>query len=407
MKKNKKIKIQEAENIEPIKEEVKKEDSLSDEKTQNKVLHKKSRGQRKREEYLKSINEDEKLNEKDKELLIKSSKIRYKPPLSYRSIKIFGLFFFLFPLIVIRIMLDVPAVTEGFVDVIIYVADAISSPLIILAGYIIILKRKNRASSMLLIYLIMAIFIYLVTIIVFERYLITLVSALHPTWSGDAIRNYTNEMVLSSGAKSIVNYNIFLDLTLCCAFYFFTNITPKKATGKKLVLFRLCSLIPVIYLIVSVILAGLFNMGMIKLNVAEVALLTCRAPATYLVFFGLSIYLAINKKIYKSKGVSDYGYAKYKETNAHSLQFSIVCSIIIAVVSLIDFIFSFFGFSGAFNFGETYMMCLIIPFVMLISYKKEYSSATVDFLIPVVYIALIALLIFEIIFQMLISSFGA
>ena len=407
MKKNKKIKIQAEENIEPTKEEVKKEDSLSDEKTQNKVLHKKSRWQRKREEYLKSINEDEKLNEKDKELLIKSSKIRYKPPLSYRSIKIFGLFFFLLPLIVIRIMLDVPAVTEGFVDGITYVADAISSPLIILAGYIIILKRKNRASSMLLIYLIMAIFIYLVTIIVFERYLITLVSALHPTWSGDEIRNYTNEMVLSSGAKSIVNYNIFLDLTLCCAFYFFTNITPKKATGKKLVLFRLCALIPAIYLIVSVILAGLFNMGMIKLNVAEVALLTCRAPATYLVFFGLSIYLAINKKIYKSKGVSDYGYAKYKETNAHSLQFSIVCSIIIAVVSLIDFIFSFFGFSGAFNFGETYMMCLIIPFVMLISYKKEYSSATVDFLIPVVYIALIALLIFEIIFQMLISSFGA
>ena len=58
-------------------------------------------------------------------------------------------------------------------------------------------------------------------------------------------------------------------------FYFFINYNPKNFSPKGLRFFRWCAIIPVVYMLTSVVLYGLHNLGVIHLSVAGLAALMC------------------------------------------------------------------------------------------------------------------------------------
>lgn len=329
------------------------------------------------------------LNDYDKQAITRGNKIKYRGPLSYRSFKMLAMLIIILPFILFRIILDSPSLTEsGFMetvfDVLIFLDD-ITLPLFLLAAFCFVLNRPREVKSRLIIYLLFAVAIYSGIIIAFYRYVIPLVEMLHPEWLETAnIYAYANRETLAT-LGSLINYNVFIDLFLCTLFFFFIYYKPKKLQKKGLIAFRLCALIPVIYVIVSVIVYGLFASGQIELAIWQFALLTCRTPASYIVFFALALFLGFRKNQYLKQGTA-YGYSLYVKTNANSLQFSIYCSAVIAVVSLVDFLLSLIPGTDLWLMGNSYNMVFIIPFVMLLSYNRTYKNPTIDTLLPLVFI---------------------
>ena len=341
------------------------------------------------------------LTEADKQMIKHSQRIKYKPPLSYRWLKIFGMLCLLVPFILLRLVLFFPSISDSVFDTVSIIADTLSLPLILFAAFVFILKAKNK-KAMIITYALLAVVIYLVMVFLFERYLLSFLKVLHPEMTPEEIRAYASEKAL--GMK-IFHYNIFIDLTLCSAFYYFCCETPKKFanSSKKMIAFRLCAIIPVLYMVVSMILCGLLNSGALTLDVEFVGLLTCRSPASYLAFFSIALCLAIRQSLYLKKGGTPQGYEVYTKTNGHSVQFSIACSIIIAVVCLLDFLIGLIPGSINYGWGDSKFMFVIIPFIMLISYTKEHKNKTIDLFLPIATFGLIFFLLADSIFTLLVS----
>lgn len=341
------------------------------------------------------------LNEADQQMIRHAQRIKYKPPLSYRWLKIFGMLCLLVPFILLRLAFFFPSMSDAVFDNVSMIADTLSLPLILFAAFVFILKAKNK-KAMIITYALLAVVIYLLMLFLFERYFLSFLHVIHPEMTPEEIRNYATEKAL--GLK-IFHYNIFIDLTLCSAFYYFCCETPKKFANnsKKMIAFRLCAIIPVVYMVISMILCGLLNNGTLTLDVEFVGLLTCRSPASYLAFFSIALFLAIRQSIYLRKGGTIQGYEIYSKTNGHSVQFSIACSIIIAVVCLLDFLFGLIPGGPSFGWGDSKFMFVIIPFIMLISYTKEHKNKTIDLFLPIATFGLIFFLLADSLFTLLIT----
>lgn len=342
------------------------------------------------------------INDFDRQAIEKADKIGYRAPFSYRFIRIAAMIFVLLPFILIRILLDVPDDEgEGFILAVVDIVDflqGIALPLFLLAAFCFVLNKPREVRGRLIVYFIFAVAVYVGIILAFYRYAIPLLEKFDPSIidAGNFYAEANRRTIASFG--SVINYNIFIDLFLCTLFFFFTNYTPKNLSGKKLKLFRACAIIPVLYVLISVILFGLFSLGAISLDIWQFALLTCRSPASYIVFFSLSLFLAYRKNKYLQRGGTVAGYNIYTKTRASSLQFSIFCSIVLAVVALIDFLFSLIPGAEIWMIGDSYNMVFIIPFVMLLSYSKDYTNKTLDSLLPFLFISSILFLILDISF---------
>ena len=211
---------------------------------------------------------------------------------------------------------------------------------------------------------------------------------------------------LISDFSNLINYNVFLDLFICTLFFFFTNYTPKNSSNKKLKLFRLCALIPLVYLIASIIIFGLFNSGVIEISVPLLAALVCRSPVVYIVFFALSFYLYIHRERFLKYGGDMEDYAKFKRSNRSSFQFSVFCSIVLAAASLIDFLLSFIPEALSWGFGKSYFLCTAIPFMLLTSYTRTYQNKSADIIFPVMFTFLFIFVVVELVFQVFMSYTG-
>lgn len=348
---------------------------------------------------INSFEDRQDLNEQDLMMIQKGNKIKYHPPLSYRWLKIFGIIAMVLPFMLLRILVSFPDMSESVIDILATVANTLALPLIVFTAFVIILKNKEKKRQIIR-YAILALIVYVLLVFLFERYLMAFLAGNHPEMTPEEIREYANYLATN---MKIFQYNIFIDLTLCSAFYYFTNETPKKIQNskKKLILFRLCALIPIIYIVISMILSGLIKNQVILLPVEYLGLLTCRSPASYIVFFSVSLFLAYMEKRYIKKGGTPQGFIEYKKTNSHSLQFSVTCSIILLVVCLLDFLIGLIPGTEVFGIGDSKFMFAIIPFVMLISYTKEHKNQTIDLFLPLASFAIIFVLIIDTLFSIL------
>jgi len=161
-------------------------------------------------------------------------------------------------------------------------------------------------------------------------------------------------------ADFLSTYNTFLEkLTLGSLYIFLFYETEKK----KLV-FRIMSIIPVLYIIASLILRALHNTKIISINEFISPILLGPKITVYLFFI---VTLIIIK--YKSLSINVFDSDNYIEPKI----FSILGSKIFGALGIIEFLIGLFLPSWSpVGIGGKYLLILCAPIMALYDYKKKY-----------------------------------
>ena len=237
--------------------------------------------------------------------------------------------------------------------------------------------------------------------------------------------------LLADIGHTAYTFNIFIDLLLLCLLFFFTNYEPKSKffQGRKIFLFRLLSLLPIIYEIAAIFIKFRLSNHSIEIPSYVFFLLPSKPPFIFLAFAIVAYAIRIAEWRYlRRPGKTKEDLLAYKQTRAHSLKVSIMISIVFLVCAVLD-VATFFGvlvgyaviyapgatdiegvvmkgYDGLFaaGIGDSITLIFIIPLVILYSYRKTHKNPTVDLLIPVAGIALIVVIYVEGLFQTVINN---
>ena len=217
--------------------------------------------------------------------------------------------------------------------------------------------------------------------------------------------------------------NIFVDLLLCSLIYFFINYTPKKFfQGKKIIIFRLFTIFPLLYEIGGILIKYFIYQGTILPTTFFFFLLPGKPPMILVAFLLLCLLIKIGEVIKIKKGYDEAELSEHYKTNAHAFRVSILISYIFGAVALVDFLmfllFSVIYGGGTFGnninpdtisysvniiyglgFGKSSILLAAIPFVLLFSYKKVHKNKEMDKFIPIVGVGLIAIVYIEGVFR--------
>ena len=360
----------------------------------------------------------EKRYNKIRKRLFKENDIKYEGPLSYRYLRIFAWLFMAFGQIVLLNSLSVSMMHyDSLGDVwttILGILSSLSTPLFILASFGLVLNGRRNIRDFMLVYGLAYVGIGLGFIIFYLRYIKGLFVEL-----GLSELPFTDYFDAFLSDK--VQVNVFADLFAFALFHFFLNYTPRKIfKGKSVYAFRLFSLIPVIFVLGSYIIKILTATGQMNLPFYIFPFLTTKSPIIYLIFIVAAMWIKNRERWYLKLGATKNDYQEFLKTNRNSLSVSIHLSIIIALASLLDIVLLIIAMIyyfannlptddigdvviNTFGVGQASIMLLAIPFIFLYSYKRKHKDGRIDLIIPILGIALLALVYVEGIYQFILE----
>ncbi len=386
---------------ENIKEEITEDlqEEIKEEIASNEAYDKK-KAKEEDKKYLKSLSKKErkaikKQRKVDKEFFRKED-VHYKAPFSYRHLRIIAWLAF-----ALGRYINVNSLTSGItgggfipetVSYILGIVSSIYMPLFIIATFGTILNNQKSIKSVLIFYGAAYIGIGLGVVFGYHRYLNGIIHVI----SENQTYRYAGDLL---GSRLIIN--VFGDLFALSAFYFFIMYNPKKHfQGKKQILFRLMSLVPLAIALVSYIIK--LSSAYISLPIQIYPFLTTKSPWLDILFIVLVLWLKRREKKYLSYGKTEEEYQVYIKTKKNQRSFAVMVSKLLAIISVIDFVILFvliriFGekvyeFLGQSQIGECSLLFLAIPIIMFYSYTKTYDDdSKIDILIPLIGIGLCAL----------------
>lgn len=352
--------------------------------------------------------------------------IKFRGPFSYRHLRIFAWIFL--AMAQIATMLSVAGKIDGeWYEGIRWLASVLSFfgnltlPLFLLAAFSIILNAKDGYKSIIIMYAAGFVGVILAYIFVYHHYILGLLTKIIK--DRGEVRSSAQVLLQIISGSGFIAINIFADLLLCTLFTFFINYHPTKYfQGKKIIIFRLFALLPIIYELVSIVLKILAVSGKITLSFYLYPFLTTKPPAMFLMFLALAVFIKIRERIYRKRGKTLAEYKKFLKTNANSLHFSVYACIIAIITVIIDVIVLVIVTSVLFNeagggdavelleafssalklgFGESVVLIFAIPFIMLFSYTKTYKDKMVDRVIPLGGVGLLVAVYIEGVFQLI------
>ncbi len=330
--------------------------------------------------------------------LLSKQDIKFRGIFSHRAVKILGFVFMFLAQVVIAAniglkYIEPPTWAEGFISVL-EVLSIFALPMFLTANFCSIMTSQSKIKTRLITYSAIAIGIYLLILFLFYRYLYGLGDAISDDPEGAFM--FADTMAKRIFGK-IINYNVFVDLSLFSLFYYFLFYKPKKITKKvPMIIFRSMSVLPVICAIVATIIYGLYYQGTIDLSVPILAILPCRSIIIYTIFFAIAIVIKLRQELFIKWGGTVEEYNNYAKTNRSSLEMSILASIVIFVLSAVDLILFinvpmviFYGIGFNFYFAFT------IPFIFLLSYTRKVKKSIWDILMVVIFIVAVIFLYLE------------
>ncbi len=336
--------------------------------------------------------------------------IRYRGPLSYRYLRVFAWLAIIGTQVALILSLgmrfDAKLMKFSGLVVFLQIFGTLSVPLFLMANFAVIINAKNGYQRLLATYAFMALLVFGAFMLLYQRYLLGIIKMMADGSEGTDAAATASTLFKSFSGKGYMAFNIFVDLFVCTLFTFFVNYTPKKVfVGKKLVLFRLLAILPVLYEVGSFVAKYLCVLHP-ELNVPVYVFpfLTTKAPLTFLTFIGLSFFIKNRERVFLHRGKSREEYQAFLKTNLNSLHFSISASVFLLVVAILDIILYFVVaaviektsplviegvVSGAdlaqrLGFGQSFVLLLVIPFIMLFSYTRTYKPSSIDMIIPTV-----------------------
>ena len=349
--------------------------------------------------------------------------IRYRGPLSYRAFKILGWLCIVLSQVVVLMRLDVrldPSMSEVFkapIDILSAVSK-MSVPLLLIANFSLILNASEGYHRQLIRYFLTLSGVAVLSIFLYERYLVGSVSViLGSREMGESAIQLLFRMTVPSG---FIAYNLFIDLFLCALLMFFMHYRPKHVfKGKSIVVFRLFSLVPILYEVASLVLKILSVRGKIALPMIVNPFLTVKPPVTFLVFIILVLYIKNRERRFLKHDRSYEDYQIFLETNRNSFHFSRFAAVVLALAGFFDLICTVAGGTvivlrepelmenmtevirrlNAVGISQSLNLLILSPIMLLYSYTRRHKHRFLDSFIPIVGIALIVLVYIEGLYQ--------
>jgi len=380
-----------------------------------------------------AIIEPDSLSEHDHKKLDKDMK--YRAPLSYRSLRLIG--WIAMALMFVGMMLSValsirtstgsltPGQAAGFerASSILSYASALPLPLFLIANFAVILQQKNNYKKLIIRYAKLVLIVYVAFIFVYYHYIVIFLMRLGDMSFPKA--RYTSIQIFTLlGKQSGLVVNTFVDLFCCVLIMFFIDYTPKKRfQGKKIILFRLLVLIPILYEIGSAVLMGLTGMSATLTTFTfslppEILPLVGKKPIGMIFgFVAICVFIKIREKLYIKKGGTPEGYELYHKTNRNSFMLSLMMAITFAIIVILDavalivpsivayknnpdlgYLENFITILSSFTVGKSVCLIFVIPFTFLFSYTKQHENPKFDKLLPLIGVGLVVFSIIETLF---------
>jgi len=352
--------------------------------------------------------------------------IKYRGPFSYRWLRIFAWVAIVCTqaALILQLGMRVDAkIARDYVGLAAFLGifGTVSVPLFLVANFAIIINAKNGYKRLLGAYAFMSLIIFALFMLIYQRYLLGIVGML-ATEEGKSPQETFNGIFLAFSKSGFIAFNIFIDLFLCTLFTYFVNYTPKSVfVGKKLIIFRLFAIIPVLYEVASLTLKMLVAVKadfILPLYVSP--FLTTKPPLTFIVFVVLAFFIKGRERMFLKRGKTQEEYGKFLKTNVNSLHFSIAASVCMAVAAILDIILYFIigsaltivgedetvlrdGMEVAYQmgFGRSIPLLLVIPFIMLFSYTRTHKPSAIDMVIPNVGMVAFAICYVEGLYQLI------
>lgn len=361
--------------------------------------------------------------------------IKYRAPLSYRYLRVIGWIGMAIMFISLSLTLAFKIrYMDGTIDpnrmarqeivtnILSYIS-ALPLPLFLIANFAVILQQRGNYRKLIKYYGKLLLIVYIGFIIIYYHYVVIFLMRLGEMSFIDA-RETSIAIFSALGKQNGLVVNVFIDLFCCVLIMLFIEYTPKKRfQGKKIILFRLLVLIPILYEIGSAVLMGLLGIHSVSWAFTfslppEILPLLGKKPLGMIAgFFIICIYIKMREKKYLKRGGTEEGYYYYLRTNRNSFNFSLIMSLVFLVVAIVDilcvvipgvvvyknnpdpyYLESFLEVLSSFTIGRSACLILVIPFVLLFSYTKQHANPKPDKLLPIAGVGLVVFATIETLF---------
>ena len=357
--------------------------------------------------------------------------IKYRGIMSYRVLRIVAWLFLslsqfgIFLTLVCKIDPEGYGQSFGTLATVLEYSGNIMMPLFLIANFSTLLNKSKRWGSRLLVYGLCALMIFLLFIIIHDRYLVDIAIEVTNIRDRAAVTGELDRVIRSITKNGFITFNIFMDLLSCTLFGYFFLYNPKKGfTGKKIYIFRSFIAIPILYEMACIWLKLASSLGMFEMPTYVFPFLTTKPMITFMVFVALALYIKFKEKIFNKKSTSGIDYDTYLHTRRNSLEFSICASIIFVVFGLLDLVMYLIYSQGltqliannapgadaavmatqameSIGIGKGFSLIVTIPFIMLFSYTKTHKNGTLDIIIPIAGLGAVLFVYLDEIFQII------
>ena len=271
--------------------------------------------------------------------------IRYLGPLNYQHFQILGWLCIVMTQAMLLISLggkidsSIQKRFEGAIPVLQWISS-MSLPFLLIANFARIVNNVEGYRKQLIKNGAAMAGISLAAILVLERYAVGSLAILEGEGGqAEAVLLAVLKMT-RAGRYGFVSFNIFVDLFLCTLVMFFLNYEPKHIfKGQKIrIFFRLFTVFPIAYEVISIILKIRCANGQIMLPVWVFPLLTVKPPMTFVLFIALAVYVKTRERRFRRHGKTHEEYQAFLKTRRNSRNFSVFLAVMLVVISIVDFV---------------------------------------------------------------------
>jgi len=351
--------------------------------------------------------------------------IRYRGPLNYQHFQILGWLSIAATQLVLILGLAkkmnmLPERYAGLQDPAL-IMSWMALPFLLIANFAQIMNGKKSYKSLLLRNFCAAAAIWAGYAFFLHRYIVGTVDVMNDgtVASIDVVTRFmvmlTSSGLLKIGSPGILAFNVFVDLFLCTLLMFFLNYRPKKIfTGKRRYVFRAFALLPIAYEAGCIVLKVLASRFQIEVSPYLYPLFTVKPTMTFVLFIVLALYIKTREWRFCRHGKTHEEYTAFLHTRKNSWDFSLFLAVALVVVSALDFVLlagitnvemahidaeaaveDILPVAMVMGFGDSIMLWLLAPLVLLFSYTREPRNPAMGMMIPVAAIGIIVLLYLE------------
>lgn len=269
-------------------------------------------------------------------------------------------------------------------EILAYLLDLgnVGKPIIMCSLFFLIFKKESNLFKSLIMYAIFALVFYIGEVIIFNHILFPFIYFVLGKYSIPTEYLVGLEPLFQTYMLSFSNLNVFLDMTLCVLFYIFIWYTPKKIKKKNIKYFRMLVIIPIAYIICSYTISVLSSYNIIDAKSIFIsALLVKGSIPSFLIFVSSLIFMRIKRRLHNKRN-KELPFDEFVKTTHYSFSYSIFIMIVLAILSILEFIISFHPSIKAFSFAGNYFLFLAIPFILLCNLNLDPKRTNYKYIVP-------------------------